>query len=157
MVGVIFSQHSLVEVVEQPDTPRPPSAGKGFGEIHRRCDRRDLCSEAENDPSDDKHGDVLRSALEDDPDKHDQGAPEDGRTAAETISSYACEDGTEEACRTCGSQHGGMEAAKGKIKWCRDSRVFTSDEDGCCVEAGRRSVEIEVVGIRRQDIEPVQH
>lgn len=119
----------VVEVVEKPDAPGPPPAGEGLGEVDTRRDTGDAAPEPQDDPPDDEHGDVLRRGLENYPDDGDERAPENGRAAAEAVRGHAGHERPEE----------------------------TADEHGSGVEACGGSIELEVISVGGQDVEPIEH
>ena len=97
--GETINSHAgiLVEIVQQSDAPCSPSAWKGLREIYAPSNARDSGSESENDTGNHKHGNVLRSSLEQNADESEQGAPEDGRAPAKSIGSIARDERSEEA------------------------------------------------------------
>lgn len=120
---------SLVKVVQETDAPSSPSTWESFCEIHSRRDAGDGSTEPEKDSRNYKHCNILRGRLEDDTAESDDGAPEDGQASADPVREDASDQWTEEA----------------------------SDEDRRRVEPGGRRVQMEIIGVGRQDVESVEH
>lgn len=57
---------SLVEVLQYGHSPRSPRCRECLGQVHRRCYRCTRSSQSEDCSPDNKHGNILRRALDDD-------------------------------------------------------------------------------------------
>lgn len=76
---------SLVKVLKYSHAPRPPLGRKRLREVHRGSHAGPTRPQAQHGATDDKHGDILGSCLDDNADERHKRGPEDGRSATEPI------------------------------------------------------------------------
>ena len=120
-------QHSLVKIVQEPNSPRTIPRCKRLGQVNTTRNAGDDIAEPEDDARNHEHCDILGGGLDDNTYDGDHTTPEQRRTSAKPIT------------------HGS-----------REERAYAAaNEDAACVQSCRGGIEVEVVGIAREDIETV--
>jgi hypothetical protein len=57
-------QHSLVKVIQHPNTPRTPLTRESFAQVNTSRNARQRSSKTQHNSRDNKHGNILRRSLE---------------------------------------------------------------------------------------------